>query len=157
MDTETKVCRFCKIEKPIDDFWKNKRLRGGRYHECKKCAYEKHCENLRKRLEIDPLYSSKRQQAWERKGRNRLRKRLRDVYKISLDDYDAMLLDQGHVCAICNLDFDENRDAAVDHDHETGRVRGIVHTRCNAAIAFLKESPSLCRMAAIYLEKHGKV
>ena len=111
-------------------------------------------KNLAKRLERDPEYSRDRQKAWEHKGRNRLRARLRKCYGMSLAEYDALLTAQGNKCALCKKDFVEGQRIAVDHCHGSGKVRNLLHINCNTAIGLLLDSPELCRMAAAYLEKH---
>lgn len=94
---------------------------------------------------------------WASKNENGRRKNLKDRYGITIEEYDAMLASQDHKCAICGLEMDEGRRLAVDHDHTTGAVRGILHARCNSGIAAFMESPEICRLAALYLERHGKV
>jgi hypothetical protein len=62
-------------------------------------------------------------------------------YGITVEEYDAMLRDQGGHCAICDaVVYDRTgRRLAVDHDHATGRVRGLLCYRCNALIDHLSE------------------
>ena len=43
----------------------------------------------------------------------------------------------------------------VDHNHETGKTRGLVCHRCNLAIGNMEENPAWFRAAADYLEQHG--
>jgi len=157
MNEEKKVCKTCTREKLIDDFWKNSRARDGRYSDCKECAYKREKENLQKRLDADPHYSSKRQSEWRKRGRNTLRKHLKQKYHMTLEQYDAMVISQNGKCSICDEEFSTDRRIAVDHDHETGKIRNLLHFRCNTAIGLLKESPLFCRNAAEYLERHGKV
>lgn len=68
---------------------------------------------------------------------------LKRVYKITLEDYQELFEVQGGVCAIChhsetNLDPKSGltRYLAVDHDHKTGRVRGLLCRRCNQVLGF---------------------
>jgi hypothetical protein len=44
---------------------------------------------------------------------------------------DKMLLEQQHLCALCKEHCEEG-DAVLDHDHKTGRIRGVLHRGCNA-------------------------
>lgn len=59
---------------------------------------------------------------------------------------------QADRCAICEGDGD-GRALSVDHDHHTGKIRGLLCGRCNFAVAC--ESPELLRRAAAYLERGG--
>jgi hypothetical protein len=157
MAYEKKTCRTCKDEKSIDDFWRYPNSCDGRYLDCKKCAYEKQKENLAKRLIADPLYSNKRQKEWRERGRNSLKHNLKQKYGITLEQYDAMLMNQDGKCPICDGNLGEKHRIAIDHDHKTGKVRELLHFRCNQGIGFFLDSPQLLRKAAEYLERHGKV
>jgi len=68
-------------------------------------------------------------------------------------DFQAMLLAQGGTCAICSASDWGKRGPMVDHDHLTGRVRGILCGRCNTALGMLKDSAGLLRSAIWYLGK----
>lgn len=88
-------------------------------------------------------------------------KRLNGTYKrkygITLDDYNAMLAAQGGHCALCEkTPEDEKRFKRlnVDHCHETGRVRGILCTRCNFAIGILGDNEAGLSAALRYI-RHG--
>ena len=63
-------------------------------------------------------------------------------------DLQAMLKDQCYICPICQ----DKRAEHVDHDHETGRVRGILCFACNAALGQMRDRPDALRRAADYLE-----
>lgn len=152
MSPRKKKCNTCKAKKPVDDFWRQATGRDGRYSDCKKCAYKKQRKNLKKRLKVDPLYSAKRQKAWEQKGRNTLRKVLRK-YSITVDEYDTMLHKQNGKCPVCDERLDDGKGIDIDHDHKTRVARGILHHKCNFGIGLLKDSPEICRRAAEYLEK----
>jgi hypothetical protein len=70
---------------------------------------------------------------------------------MSVADLDAMLHAQHGVCAICQT----APAVHVDHDHRSGRVRGLLCFRCNAAIGQLGDDPLVVRRAARYLESGG--
>lgn len=74
-------------------------------------------------------------------------------YGITLDDYDRMYEKQNGVCAICNLPQLSKRNTrlCVDHDHDTGEVRGLLCDSCNRGIGLLKDDPRLLERAAQYI------
>lgn len=72
-------------------------------------------------------------------------------YGLTVDDYNARLYAQGGVCAICKERPAPSNPFVVDHCHDTGRVRGIVHRKCNTAIGMLRDSPALVASALEYL------
>ena len=79
--------------------------------------------------------------------------RLRNLFGLTLDEYDEMWNEQGGVCAICE-EPQKNRKLAVDHDHDTGEVRGLLCTSCNLGIGNLKDSIDILESAINYLGKY---
>jgi hypothetical protein len=76
---------------------------------------------------------------------------LRNKYGITIEEYDTLLLAQGGVCGICKQPPSE-RYLAVDHDHETGEVRGLLCIGCNVALG-LFEDGALFSAASEYLDQ----
>lgn len=90
---------------------------------------------------------------------DRWRKGLWLNYGITPDEYLRLLEEQCGVCAICGGQPDHGRGAkngrfAVDHHHESGRVRGLLCTRCNTAIGLFREDVDAMSSAIDYLEEH---
>lgn len=146
-----KVCRDCGETKPESDYY---RLRGRYlYSRCKPCHYI-------------------RTQAWRANNRDKLRaleraryhagdgERKKDEkrlakYGITRAQYDAMFESQDHRCPICEQPFAPPSSTdlmapVVDHDHDTGKVRGILHRKCNIGLAFMFTDDE-SRRAADYL------
>jgi hypothetical protein len=85
-------------------------------------------------------------------------KSLRLLYGLSVEDYSRMLASQGGVCKLCGSPPGTGRQKRlhVDHDHKTGKVRGLLCDHCNHALGKMKDDPVLLRKAAAYLEaRHG--
>lgn len=79
---------------------------------------------------------------------------LRTTFGITLEQYDAMLLEQGGGCAICKQLPKEGRKAhAVDHDHKTGEIYGILCNHCNYRLVGKIRDPDLFVNAAEFLRK----
>ena len=68
-------------------------------------------------------------------------------------EYQQKLEQQNGVCAIC-FGTDTGKSLAVDHDHVTGQIRGLLCGRCNPAIGYLRDSAELARKVANYLEQY---
>lgn len=82
--------------------------------------------------------------------------RLRTRYGLTLEEFDARLLAQGGGCAICGIKKNQlARDFHVDHNHETGQVRGLLCFACNTGIGKLGDDPDLLEAAAAYLRLHS--
>lgn len=75
---------------------------------------------------------------------------LRKKYKITVEEYERMLVAQNGVCAICEKQPSKRR-LHVDHCHKTGRVRGLLCSNCNTAIGKLNDDPALMLKAASYV------
>lgn len=81
---------------------------------------------------------------------------LRREYGITHATYEQLLRSQGGVCAICHQPERRRQPLSVDHDHATGRVRGLLCDDCNIAIGKMGDDANRLRSAAVYLE-HGGV
>jgi len=77
---------------------------------------------------------------------------LRRKYGITEAEYDAMLVRQGGVCALCGKKPGRVR-LAVDHDHVTHRVRGLLHARCNKNLGAFEWSNAVLTRTAQYMSK----
>ncbi len=83
--------------------------------------------------------------------------RLKSKYGLTLEEYDQMLIAQNGVCAICRgpeVAEDKNgfvKRLSVDHNHKTGKVRGLLCWKCNTMIGFAKDNPDVLAEATAYL------
>jgi hypothetical protein len=87
---------------------------------------------------------------------------LKSKYGIDVARYEEMLKEQDNKCACCGVGLEElsekypnsfHKSLVVDHDHETGKVRGLLCSQCNILIGFL-EKKELVPKAYDYIEKH---
>ena len=76
-------------------------------------------------------------------------------YKLTINAFDKMLDDQDGCCAICGTTEPGGRGWHVDHDHATGKNRGLLCTNCNVGIGHFKDTPALLELAASYLRLHS--
>jgi hypothetical protein len=81
------------------------------------------------------------------------RSRLKRVYGITPEEYDAMAAMQENACAICESECATGYRLAVDHEHETGRIRGLLCMHCNAGIGNLRDSVPRLQAAIRYLSR----
>lgn len=92
----------------------------------------------------------------KRRGRDHHPREMERHYQITELEYAALLYAQDGLCAVCQrpeLGTFRGRPKrlSVDHDHETGRVRGLLCSRCNRGIGYLQDSPEDLYRAAVYL------
>ena len=149
-------CVDCETPKEIKDFYKqNSAIKnenvpcskcgvGERYNGnswCLDCTYEKNTENRRKP---------------EFKVRDRINS-IKSRYGLSIEQYNEILDFQNHSCAICKSTEPGGKGTwAVDHDHITDNVRGILCVNCNTGIGMLKDNKEVVQRAYFYLEKQER-
>lgn len=82
-------------------------------------------------------------------------------YKLPLDEYKKMLEIQNNLCFICKLPetrklpkSNEIRSLTIDHNHNTGKVRGLLCHHCNVGIGHFDDNIDLLQSAIDYLKKH---
>lgn len=76
-------------------------------------------------------------------------------YGLTPEKYTEMQISQRHRCAICRRDEAGGRGRwHIDHCHETGKVRGLLCSRCNVGLGLMFDSVDQLRRAAAYLERH---
>lgn len=148
-NSTTKRCSRCGQLKPLTCFYWTTRRNGerARHSRCKACRKEQFRE-------------------WAKRPHSKLQKRARRLareYQLSESDYAQMLDSQGGGCAICGAVETSPvaigpgvRRLAVDHDHETGDVRGILCNRCNQGLGRFADDPERLRRAADYLERSSR-
>lgn len=146
----TKICPNCQEDLPTSFFNKSNR-RDGYQTYCRAC----HNKMQREKYNSDPMAKVKRQlRAGRRKEKNPTAQReaeLKRLYGITLQDYVDMFEKQGEVCAICKEKCKTKKSLSVDHDHASGKVRGLLCNRCNRALGMFQDSPALLTRAAKYL------
>lgn len=74
-------------------------------------------------------------------------------YGLTLEQYAEMEKSQDGKCWICHLPEKLGQRLSVDHDAETGAVRGLLCRDCNRGIGLLRHDPERLRRAALYLER----
>jgi hypothetical protein len=121
----SKHCPACMTLKPMEDFYRDKRRKYGRHQYCKKCHDGRSTNN-------DPR-----------------KRHLLATYGITQEQYEALYIKQGRVCAICGQPETRKHHKtgtlwklSVDHDHTTGQVRGLLCERCNRGLGLCEENIS---------------
>jgi hypothetical protein len=82
----------------------------------------------------------------------KIRSRRYEAYGLTKQELE-LLLAQHEQCAICHIDDWGKKGPAVDHDHETGRVRGVLCGNCNQGLGRFRDDPALLQAAITYLTR----
>lgn len=77
---------------------------------------------------------------------------LKKGYGLSVEQYEAMFKSQNGACKICSGQNLNGRPLGVDHDHKTGKIRGLLCQPCNLAIGYMNDDILTLYKAADYLE-----
>jgi hypothetical protein len=161
-----KRCNKCQQLKPLDEFYRMAQMRDVYRNDCKACnlatkaaRYRANPEPARERTRQWRLANPERyaatQEQFRRSGAKKIsdrRSHLKRKYGISLEQYEAMLVSQGGGCGICGRTPSGRISLHVDHDHRTGRVRGLLCFKHNNALGDFDDSPYLLRAALRYVE-----
>jgi hypothetical protein len=79
------------------------------------------------------------------------------LYGISLEERAVILQKQKNRCLICKEKFASSFSSHIDHDHVTGRIRGILCNNCNCGLGYFRDNPQLLHAAIEYLHYQTKV
>ena len=131
-DVAYRKCYFCGETKVIEEFTRNKNRGYGYDYVCKECSVIK--------------------------GR---RNTLKKKYGLSKKEFEKIKEVQGDVCAICGKPEEQQRagkirELSVDHDHKTGKVRGLLCSKCNIGLGVFRENISILLNAIKYIESNKK-
>lgn len=162
-----KTCVKCGIPKPLSDFYRQSGMRDGYRNDCKRCMqvtrrdwYQRNRDYAIERAQKWRDLNPDKYEAWKRRNREENRERLaasnrrghlRRKYGLTVEEFEFLRIAQDDRCAICNEP--DPAGLHIDHDHETGLIRGLLCGKCNKAIGLLREEPALFDAASRYLQR----
>ena len=135
-----KKCSKCNLVKNKDMFHVDKSRKSGLKSSCKSCRVKKGTKQM-------PPKTNKTMA--EKKAEKR-KHRIYGKYKIRVEDYNEMFLEQGGCCAICGS---AQKILDIDHCHSSGKVRALLCRGCNVGIGHFKESQKSLYEAIKYLKR----
>lgn len=120
---------------------------------------KKHAEYMRVYGQRNP---EKKKILRKRYRENHKANQLKAKYGITVEDYQAMFDSQNGVCKLCGLEETTRisrgegiRSLAVDHDHKTGKVRGLLCHQCNVVLGQYEKHKDLFPKFQEYLDSTG--
>jgi hypothetical protein len=134
-------CAVCAEEKPRDAFNKDKNLLSGVRSKCKKC---------------NAAWQRERYAAGHKNDDSRWQSRIKYRYGLTKEGFDALWEESNGQCSICTTQLRiEHSGYAIDHNHATGAVRGLLCTACNSGLGHFRDSANLLEAAVAYLDRKG--
>lgn len=135
-----KICYSCKEEKSLEEFYRNRSREDGHSGQCKICANSATKKSYSKDEEKTRLSFH--------------RANLKRNFGITPEQYQELLDKQQGCCAICDKHHSEMKTRlAVDHDHHTGEIRGLLCQYCNYRLVGRHRDGTLLRKIAAYVEQ----
>lgn len=164
--TTHKICSGCRMAVPTTEFGKNRSKKDGLASHCRRCRKgqtKKYREKNRGEINKRNLgyaernRDSRRQQGKkyyrsERGQEMSRRNQLRVKYGLTLEQHKQMYADQDGRCKICGELISYGK-MQTDHDHDTGKVRGLLCRYCNLRLAVVEDA-EFCEEAIKYLKEN---
>ena len=129
---------------------------------CPVCKTTDHPKSTNKGHLCKPC-ANDRSLKWAKQNKDRFVSNQRKYrYGITSLEYDQKLEQQKGNCAICELpetSLDKSgaiRQLAIDHNHQTGKVRGLLCLRCNTSLGLLNENKEVLKAMLNYMETHDE-
>lgn len=157
----TKTCTKCKIVHAMDLFCMDRKKKDGLschcidcrtgYDKAKRAANPSKYALLKKEwAEANPEKRNQISRDWAKNNQTKRRAaRIKAAYGITSEDYSLRYLEQSGACSTCRVKAPQLH---IDHDHSTGKVRGLLCNDCNSGLGFFKDRSDVLLSAVRYLE-----
>lgn len=144
-----KKCSRCGLEKNLENFRLNRGRKDGVSTYCILCEREYNKQRYHNPEKHKQIKMNRNLYLQNRKNSTR-KWYLKTTYGITLEQYEELFLKHNGKCHICL----ESKDyyLHVDHNHKTGKVRGLLCNNCNRGLGLLGDSITTLISAARYLE-----
>jgi len=144
------ICKLCKAQKDRDYNMKHRE----KIREKVRAKYQALPAETRSEMAKRHLEARKTRWTIEERRTQAYYAHIKHKYGLTKEAYHQMLEVQKNRCPICSDHFDEKR-SHVDHNHETGEVRGILCNNCNSLLGLAKDTTEKLKQALGYLETYG--
>lgn len=149
---------------------------------CRECGVKSGLAKLNNKELMAPYRTKEKADAWKKSNSERVKKikkrykdnnkertkeyyrlnkdvwrdgQLKRHYGLTIEQYNGILSEQNGKCAICGTnECSSGKSFAVDHDHQTGKIRGLLCVNCNMGIGSMKDDVNIMKRAIAYLESH---
>jgi len=140
---KVKTCKKCGVEKEASLFYKSSVTADKLEGKCIECRLEQNAKYRDANRHTDAYKLMKRNTALKMK------------YGITAKEYDQRKEAQDHKCGICKTELQEGKSTHLDHNHDTGKLRGILCGTCNRALGYFQDDINILEKARNYLQEHS--
>ena len=159
---KTKYCSGCNTTKEITQFHIDNSEKDGHRFQCKVCRNAKqreYAKNNKDVIKIRNAAKAEQRKVYYQSDKgieSSRRSHLKRKYDITLEEYNKLLKQQNNKCKICNSEetCQRNNFLSVDHEHSTGRIRGLLCNNCNRALGLFQDSMDVLHNAIMYLQNN---
>jgi predicted methyltransferase len=147
-----KTCKICYISKNTSEFNKSNQNKDGLYSYCKPCTklrIKRYHEDTKDR-------KVERELIWKKLNPEKVKaiskRQTLNGYNLSEEEYYKLVALQENQCKICGIHRSNLKiDLAIDHCHNTGRIRGLLCNKCNLGLGYFRENVEYLSNAIHYL------
>ena len=176
-------CNACNGVFPTSCFHKASTITRGYQYKCKTCVSlndksptpevkERKLKRLKEWVADNPEKRAEQKKRHYLKNNDRIDQKTKDWYNnnkeryygnsikrkygVTLSEYNALRAKQNYRCAICgDHENDVGKKMYVDHNHDTGKIRKLLCTRCNVGIGMMRDNPEILENAAKYIRENN--
>ena len=149
-----KTCTSCGKVKPLKHFWKRWANKSNRHEQCRACKLKKRREWMARRgSDYTTEWKKKTSKNWE-SYHNSVDKYNAKKVGLSWDEFLRISKEQNGLCMVCKKSntIKYNRRLVLDHNHSTGKFRGLLCHHCNMLLGACREDVEILIAAGKYLE-----
>lgn len=165
---EAKVCSKCRLEKTVAEFHIDRSQKDNRKSACRSCTNQvkrrwrhDNANLVRQRRREEWSRNKATYDKWNKSDRRRqviLKHKCEKQYGITVEQFEQMLEANDGRCYICDklpeeIPGHKHKRLGIDHDHKTGKVRGVLCTHCNAMLGSARDNIAILKRAIIYLHQ----
>ncbi len=147
------ICKVCGEDLPESEYHNSIGWASGKVSACKSCEKKRKQASYQRRKE--KVLAKAKEYYWANRENTRANS-LKRTYGLLWEDYLELYNSQKGLCVICDQPLelfgsDRHATAQVDHCHSTGKIRGLLCTKCNTGLGNFRDSPELLQKAIEYI------
>lgn len=144
IDKKSKKCSSCQKDLSLENFPPDSKGIAGRHNYCYTCHNIKQREKYQTEKQGNTSWY---QQRLKKQRTNFILK----TYGITSEQYDRLVEVQNNRCSLCYTEFSDKNKPRLDHNHVTGKLRGMLCNTCNLGLGLIENTPNFYQRVMRYL------